>query len=226
MAGGRVYGLLLTFHIAAGTTALVAAAVALATSKGDRGHVYAGRAFTLGMLVVFLTAVPMTLIRPNLFLLLIAVFSFYLASTGWLRARNRGGKPLLAEWMAAGAMGVTAIVMCVRSVVALRAGDSMGIVLLAFGGIGGSSAIGDLYFLRRHRYRGTFRIADHLSRMLGGTIAAVTAFTVVNVRLEPAVLVWLTPMVALTPLIVYWNVRVRRQTTSGRTPSRETEGAV
>jgi hypothetical protein len=62
--------------------------------------------------------------------------------------------------------------------------------------------------------------------MLGGTIAAVTAFTVVNVRLEPAVLVWLTPMVALTPLIVYWNVRVRRQTTSGRTPSRETEGAV
>jgi hypothetical protein len=109
--------------------------------------------------------------------------------------------------------------MCVRGVVALRAGDSMGIVLLAFGGIGGSYAIGDLYFLRRHRYRGTFRIADHLSRMLAGTIAAVTAFTVVNVRLEPAVLVWLTPAVALTPLIVYWNVRVRRQTTSeGRRP--------
>src|SRR4029077_11188639 len=74
-AGGRMYGLLIAFHIAAGTTALVAAAAALATSKGDRWHVYAGRAFTLGMLVVFLTAVPMTLIRPNLFLLLIAVFS-------------------------------------------------------------------------------------------------------------------------------------------------------
>jgi hypothetical protein len=221
-----MYGLLIAFHIAAGTTALVAAAAALATSKGDHWHVYAGRAFTLGMLVVFLTAVPMTLIRPNLFLLLIAVFSFYLASSGWLRARNRGGEPLLAEWIAASAMGVTAIIMCVRGVVALRAGDSMGIVLLAFGGIGGGYAVGDLYFLRRHRYRGTFRIADHLSRMLAGTIAAVTAFTVVNVRLEPAVLVWLTPMVVLTPVIVYWNVRVRRQTTSGRTPSPETAGAV
>jgi len=221
-----MYGLLIAFHIAAGTTALVAAAAALATSKGDRWHVYAGRAFTLGMLVVFLTAVPMTLIRPNLFLLLITVFSFYLASTGWLRARNRGGEPLLAEWIAASAMVVTAIIMCVRGVVDLRAEDSMGIVLLAFGGIGGSSAISDVSFLRRHRYRGTFRIADHLSRMLAGTIAAVTAFTVVNVRLEPMVVVWLTPAVALTPVIVYWNLRVRRQATSGRTPSRETAGAV
>src|SRR6516164_3790982 len=63
-AGGRMYGLLIAFHIAAGTIALVAAAVALATSKRDRWHVYAGRAFTLGMVVVFLTAVAMTLIRP------------------------------------------------------------------------------------------------------------------------------------------------------------------
>ena len=46
-----MYGLLIAFHIAAGTIALVAAAVALATSKRDRWHVYAGRAFTLGMVV-------------------------------------------------------------------------------------------------------------------------------------------------------------------------------
>ena len=150
-----MYGLLIAFHIAAGTIALIAAAAALASSKGDRWHVYAGRAFTLGMVVVFLTAVAMTLIRPNLFLLLIAVFSFYLASTGWLRARNRGGEPLLAEWIAS-AMGVTAVTMRVRGVVDLRAGDSMGIVLLAFGGIGGSYVISDLYFLRRHRYPGDF----------------------------------------------------------------------
>jgi hypothetical protein len=221
-----MYGLLIAFHIAAGTIALIAAAAALASSKGDRWHVYAGRAFTLGMVVVFLTAVPMTLMRPNLFLLLIAVFSFYLASTGWLRARNRGGEPLLAEWIAASAMGVTAIAMCVRGVVDLRAGNSMGVVLLAFGGIGGSYAISDLYSLRRHRYRGTFRIADHLSRMLAGTIAAVTAFTVVNVRLEPPVLVWLTPTAVLTPVIVYWNLRVRRQTTSGGTPSRKMSGVL
>jgi hypothetical protein len=58
------------------------------------------------------------------------------------------------------------------------------------------------------------RIAAHLGRMLGGTIAAVTAFTVVNVRIEPAFVVWLAPTVVLTPVIAYWTARVR----GGRVP--------
>jgi hypothetical protein len=50
--------------------------------------------------------------------------------------------------------------------------------------------------------------------MLGGTIAAVTAFTVVNVRIEPAFVVWLAPTVVLAPVIAYWTARVR----GGRVP--------
>jgi hypothetical protein len=92
--------LLLTLHIAAGGVALVAAGVAIATAKGGRWHVRSGRIFALGMLVVFLTAVPMTIIRPNLFLFLVAVFSFYLVLTGWLRATNRSGVPTVADWVA------------------------------------------------------------------------------------------------------------------------------
>ena len=46
-----MYNLILSFHIAGGATALVTAAGALMTSKGDRWHVYSGRAFALGMLV-------------------------------------------------------------------------------------------------------------------------------------------------------------------------------
>ena len=221
-----MYNVILSFHIAGGVTALVTAAGALMTSKGDRWHVYSGRAFALGMLVVFLTALPMTFIRPNLFLFLIAVFSFYLVLTGWLRARNHGGAPVLGDWVAAIAMAATSIAMFVRAIALIRAGDSMGIVLLTFGGVGSVFAIGDLYFLRGNRYRGDFRIAAHLTRMLAGTIAAVTAFTVVNVRLEPAFVVWLAPTLVLTPVIVYWNVRVRRPARSGSGPSRGATGAV
>jgi len=204
-----MYKLLLALHIAGGFTALVAAATALATPKGERWHVCSGRAFALGMLVVFLTALPMTFIRPNLFLFLVAVFSFYLVLTGWLRARNRGA-PAPADWIAATAMAVTSIAMGGRAIVLIRAGDSMGLVLLTFGGIGGAFAISDLHALRGHRPEGRARIAAHLTRMLAGTIAALTAFAVVNVRLEPAFVVWLAPTVVLTPLIVYWNVRARR----------------
>lgn len=161
------------------------------------------------MLVVFLTTLPMTLIRPNLFLCLVAVFSFYLVLTGWQRARSRRGASAPADWLAASVMAVAAIPMTVLGVVMIRAGDTRGIGLLAFAGIGGGFAVRDLLTLRGQGYRGQLRIAAHLTRMLGGTIAAVTAFTVVNVRMEPAFMVWLAPTVVLTPLIVYWNFRVR-----------------
>ncbi len=220
-----MYRLLLWVHITGGTIALIAAAGAMATAKGDRWHVYSGRAFTLGMLVVFLTAVPMTFLRPNLFLFLIALFSFYLALTGWLRARNRSGTPAPADWIVATVMALTAIAMGVRGLTLVAAGDSMGIVLLAFGGIGGGFAVGDLMALRGRRYRGSVRIAAHLTRMLAGTIAAVTAFTVVNIRLDPAFLLWLAPTVVLTPVIVYWNFRVRRPAPAGPLPSPGASGA-
>jgi hypothetical protein len=55
---------------------------ALGTRKGRRGHALWGRAFALGMLVVFLTTLLMMFTRPNLFLLCVAVLSFYLVLTG------------------------------------------------------------------------------------------------------------------------------------------------
>jgi hypothetical protein len=204
-----IYRLLLWLHIGAGHVALAAAAVALLAGKGGRGHAYAGRVFAAGMALVFVTAVPLTLMRPNLFLFLVAIFSFYLALTGWLRARNRTGAPLPGERVAAAVMAVSAAVMLARGVFMLAGGQSMGTVLLVFGAIGGMLAALDM---RRapERYRGAARIAGHLTRMLAGTVATVTAFSVVNIRIEPAVIVWLAPTVVFTPVIFYWNVRVRR----------------
>ena len=98
----------------------------------------------------------------------------------------------------------------------------MGVVLVVFAAVGGALAFSDLYILRRRTYRGTLRIAVHLGRMLGGTIAALTAFTVVNVRIEPAFVPWLAPTVLLTPLIVYW---VRRVTPPGSHEDRAPDAA-
>jgi hypothetical protein len=204
-----VYRLLLLLHVGAGNVALAAAAVALLASKGGRAHAYAGRVFAAGMALVFLTAVPLTVLKPNLFLLLIAIFSFYLALTGWLRALNRTGAPMPGERLAAGVMALTAFGMLARGAFMLARGDSMGTVLLVFGGIGGTLAVLDLR-PASERYRGAARIAGHLTRMLAGTIATVTAFSVVNIRIEPAAIVWLAPTVVFTPLIVSWNLRVRR----------------
>ena len=48
--------------------------------------------------------------------------------------------------------------------------------------------------------------------MLAGTIATVTAALVVNVDTEPVWLAWILPTVLMTPLIVWWNRRVTRDT--------------
>ncbi len=160
--------------------------------------------------MVVVTALPMAIIRPNLFLFLVGIFSGYLVLTGWLRVRNRSGVPRLVDWVAAGAMAVAAMVMCIWGIVLLRSGHSMGVVLLVFGSIGGAFAVTDLFFLKAKRYVGVVRVSSHLTRMLGGTIAAVTAFAVTNVRFEPGFALWLAPTLALTPVIVYWNFRIRR----------------
>ena len=50
------------------------------------------------MTVVFLTAVPLAIFRADVFLLLIAVFSFYLVLAGWRFAVNHSGQPQTVDW--------------------------------------------------------------------------------------------------------------------------------
>ncbi len=200
-----MYELLLPIHIVAGFCCLLTAFCAMFTRKGQSWHAYGGRGFFWGMLVVFVTALPMTLLRANLFLLLVAIFSFYQALTGWRIARNRTGQPSRLDWVAAGAMTTAGAGMIVFGGRMLLSGETLGIVMLAFGGIGGSFGLYDLRRFRRKPLTGKRRIAAHLSRMLGGTIAAVTAFVVTNFQFSPAFVLWLAPTIALVPLIVYWN---------------------
>ena len=205
-----MYKLLLGIHVVAGNLALLSAAGAVVVTKGGRAHAWVGRAFAIGMTIIFLTAVPMTLIKPNLFLFLVALFNFYLVASGWLRAKNRSGVPTRIEWALPTAMTLTAVGMVARGAMMLADGRSMGVVLVVFAGIGGALALLDISGLRQQRFRGKERIVGHLTRMLGGTIGAITAFIVTNVRFEPAVVLWLLPSVVITPLIVYWSRRIRQ----------------
>src|SRR5688572_27960906 len=76
---------LLSIHIAAGFLALVVAPAGLAWRKGATWHRRWGKVYFYGMMVVTATAIPMSLMRTGLFLLLASVFTFYLAYTGYRR---------------------------------------------------------------------------------------------------------------------------------------------
>ena len=207
--------ILLSIHIVAGSVALLAALVALVAAKGRRYHVGSGRAYAIAMTVVFVTALPLAILGASVFLLLIAVFSFYLVFAGWRFARNRRGIPQPVDWCAAAILGLTGLAMWGYGIVLASAGDGQWVSMLIFGAIAVALGLADgrhhLGQWRRRLQPGVQRVQRHLTNMLAGTIATVTAVVVVNVDLNPVWLPWILPTVVITPLIVWWNARVTRR---------------
>ena len=191
---------------------LTAAVVATLTKTLDlahKWHIYSGTVFFWAMLVVFLTALPLAVIRPNTFLFLIAFLSFYFALAGWRYATNRRGVARPVDWISASVMAIAALGMIMFGVFMLSRSNINGITMVALGGIGAGLTIVDLRTLRRGGAKGPERIAQHLTMMLAGAIATITAFVVTNVRVQPAFIVWLAPTVVITPIIIVWSRRIR-----------------
>src|ERR1700734_1394842 len=91
-------------HVTAGASSFLLAPVALATAKGGKQHKRWGMVYLWSMGIVAATALPMALYRPGLFLALVAVFSFYLAFSGYrvLRLKDlpRGAHAYPVDWIA------------------------------------------------------------------------------------------------------------------------------
>ena len=202
--------ILLTIHIASGSVALLAALVALLTAKGGANHIRSGRVYTLAMTAIFLTALPLALLGADIFLLFIAFFSFYMVFAGWRFARNRRGRPQPVDWAAIAIMALTGLGMWAYAVLLAKQGNSQWITLSLFGFIALGLSIADAIFYRAERTPSRRRIARHLTNMLAGTIATITAVLVVNVDTNPVWLAWILPTLIITPVIVWWNFRVAR----------------
>ena len=202
---------LLTIHIGAGSLALLAALVAVVTGKGQSNHVRSGRVYAIAMTLVFLTAIPLALLGSSIFLLLIAFFSFYLVFAGWRFARNRRGSPHIVDWAATAIMVITGLGMGVYAGLLANSGDSQWVTMTTFAGIAVALGIADGIYHRLRKAAGGQRIARHLTNMLAGTIATVTAVLVVNIDTNPAWIAWILPTVVISPFITWWNFRIARQ---------------
>ena len=124
---------LLVAHIFAGCISLIAAVFAVVSSKGKQAHILAGRTYFWGMAVIFLTAIPMSISSSNVFLFLIAIFSFYLAYAGMRFARNRTGTANLFDWVAVGLMVFSGLAMWFLALVYFMNNNSQYITLTVFG---------------------------------------------------------------------------------------------
>ncbi|MFL2855490.1 MAG: hypothetical protein ACJZ8E_03795 [Pseudohongiellaceae bacterium] len=197
--------ILLPIHLLAGATALLCAAMAIFSEKGKRIHVLSGRTYFWCMVAIFLTAIPMSIINSNIFLFLIAVFSFYLAFAGMRFARNRKGIATTLDWIAVSLMILSGLGMWILATIYFTDDNSQYIVLLVFGFLAVFLGHDDYKTHKNKKATGKERIAKHLTNMMGGTIAVITAVLVVNPPSNPEWVWWVLPTALIVPFIFWWN---------------------
>lgn len=202
---------LLILHIAGGALSLLSAAVAIVAAKGRRLHRIAGRVFLLSMTAIFISATLLSLRSNDLFLLTVGIFSFYMVLSGYralyLKAPSRSvGLKFRPGALDKGAAQFT-LISC-SGMVAYGAVywvvEPLAPVLILLGGIGALMAFSDLKRFRARSAAPTAWFFTHMIRMLGGTIASVTAFLVTNGDFLPPLARWLAPTIAGTVLITLW----------------------
>lgn len=194
-------------HVASGALAVAAMIVAFAARKGGRLHRLGGKVFVGAMAVSLVLAVYLAVMKEDLFIGMIAVFSAFFVYTGWRLAAHRKPEVVLADRVTVWTMLVVGAGMICFGPVMLWRGDDLGVVMIVFGIAALLFGLGDLLRLKGWP-TGKERLRLHVIRMGAASIATVTAPTVVNIRTEPEFIAWLTPAVILTPVIAYWSQRV------------------
>ena len=206
----------LWIHVLAGTVALVVAPIALLTVKGGPTHRRWGKVYFWAMAVVAATAIVVGSWRGLLFLMLIAVFSFYFALSGYrVLYRKRpdlGQRASSLDWAAA-------VITLAASVALIVLGftqptptfQRLSTVAISFGGLGLTLAGLDVWqFLSPPADKRAWWY-KHMANMIGSYIAAVTAFSVVNFLFLPTTLRWLWPTMIGTPAIAVWITYYKRR---------------
>ena len=202
----------LIIHILFGSVALFVAPAAMLTRKGGLWHRRWGKIFFWSITVVAVTAVVMSLIRSGLFFLLVALFSFYLAFSGYrvLYRKTPQQRPGKADWVAASTMLLGSLALVAYGLY-LMLTSRFGMVAIVFGVIGFVFGMSDI---RDFLHQPIDKMAwwySHMRRMLAAYIATVTAFSVVNFKFLPSLTRWLWPTVAGTVGIVIWTSYYRKK---------------
>lgn len=207
-----VFSVVLRIHIFFGAIALFVAPAAMLTRKGGLWHRRWGKMFFWSITVVAVTAVVMSLIRSGLFLLLVALFSFYLAFTGYrvLSRKTPQQRPSKADWTAASTILLGGLALVAYGVYLMMT-SSFGMVAIVFGVIGLLFGMSDMRDFLHHPADKMAWWYSHMTRMLAAYIATVTAFSVVNFQFLPRLVGWLWATVAGTVGIVIWTRYYRRK---------------
>lgn len=205
-------------HVMAGVVSLVTAPIAMAVSKGGKAHRISGKIFFWSMVWIFISALVLGITHWKPFLLMVSVLSFYLVYSGYRtldqKQLSQGKGVEWYDWAIAIGCALCMLSFLAWSVYLMFLGNA--VFLFTFFSIGGLFSIYaevKAYVKkpeRKHRW-----LLNHIGRMMGGFIAALTAFSTNVLTFMPGLWQWLWPTIIGTPLIIYWIRMYRKKIDEG-----------
>ena len=212
---------LLAIHIAAGSVALLSMFVPMVTRKGGLMHRRAGWVFVVAMATVAATALVLSgarlLLDPTprgrtagLFLLLLTVLTASGVSAGVRVLRFKARTAAHRHWWD---LGLPALLVVIGAGVGFDGFLRGSVLFAAFSGLAVVNGLSDIrYWLQRPSSKAHWWF-EHMSSMLGASIAATTAFLVntadnFGIWLLAA---WLGPSIIGAPAIAIWTAYYRRR---------------
>lgn len=204
-------------HIAAGSIALVAGAVALYSLKGAKLHRKSGMLFVLAMLVMSVTGAVMAALKPEAISVIAGSLTFYLVVTALLTIRRPAAGALyidLGAMLVASTIGIAGIYFGFEALNS-PSGTKDGFPAppyFVFGAVALSAALLDLRMLPARGVRGPHRLARHLWRMCFALFLAAASFFLGQAQLFPEP-IRILPLLAIPVFLVllvmlYWLGRV------------------
>ncbi|HRH12268.1 MAG TPA: DUF2306 domain-containing protein [Bacteroidia bacterium] len=200
----------LIIHVAAGSVALLAGLIAIFLRNKVKLHRPAGKVYYWAMTVVFITAVFISLVKGNVFLFCVAVFTYYSCLTAYrslrLKKLHLDQRPMWYDWVIEVVFGLIHIGFVVFALMKIGKHPEFGIIALVFGLIGVNGNITTIKRFRAKNFKHkNYWLLAHIGGMLGSYIGAFTAFIVNNGNHIPAppIVLWLGPTVLLVPFMMY-----------------------
>lgn len=193
---------LLTYsHITCGVLVLlIGLVIMIAQPKGNTVHKKLGMLYYLSMCWISLSSIiGMLFFKFYFFLFPIAIFSFHLVYSGYrsIKLKN-SSKAFWYDWLVAGSTFLVGLCLLIYGIVMISNNSGLGILSLIFGFFIGWSGLEDILLYKNiAKQQKMWWWFHHMRGMLGGYLAALTAFLVQNGEMIPAIgqswIIWVAP---------------------------------
>jgi uncharacterized membrane protein len=200
--------ILIYVHAGFGGLALLFGSLAIVFKKGSEKHKASGKYFFYSMIISAVIALIIACFpgHHSSFLFSIGLFSLYFLITGYraLRFKKKINRVTIDI---IGNLFMLLIAICMVFIPVIMHGV-VNIVLLVFGFFGILATLNTVRLLRKKETLKERWLRMHLGNMMGGYIAAVSAFAVVN-QIFPGIYNWFIPGIIGGVYIYYWMRKVR-----------------